>query len=430
MPSAERPATASSEAPRLAPLDGLRGLAIVSVMLFHQNAMIPTTALDRTLSHMAAVLGSGVDLFFVLSGFLITGILYDAKGTSHYYRNFYARRFLRIVPLYYAVLFVALVILPCFPHPKLAKWNFLHGLDQLWYWLFLSNWSMALKTGGFRHGMIDLSWSLSIEEQFYLLWPLVVSRLDRRTLMKICVALMAVGLATRLAVLLAGAPPVWTTLLTPARFDALAIGAWIALAARSDVGLAPLLPIARRVALGAAVIVFALYAGESHGVEFLRLTLGPLMLAALYGALVVLAVGNRAQGLFARVASHPFLILFGTYSYALYLFHNPIQALVRDALYRPAQFPTLLGSPLPGQLLFCVVATLPALACAWLSWRLFEGPILSLKRYFPNRGLSVEGCQLSVDKRRLRTGSATRCTDNPITDNRQPTTDHRQGIGT
>ncbi|MDR3638948.1 MAG: acyltransferase [Isosphaeraceae bacterium] len=384
MPSAE---PSPAQHGRVVALDGLRGLAILSVMLFHQNAMIPATAFDRELNRLAVVLGSGVDLFFVLSGFLITGILYDAKGAAHYYRNFYVRRLLRIVPLYYAVLFAALVVLPCFPHPKLEKWNFLHGFDQVWYWLFLSNWSMALKTGGFRHGVIDLSWSLSIEEQFYLLWPLVVGWLDRRSLVRVCMALVVVGLGTRLAVVLAGAPLVWATLLTPARVDTLAIGAWIALAARGGSGIAPLVPAARRVAVLAAACVLGLYAGPGDAklLAFLKPTVGPSVLAVLYGALLVLAAGNQSRGLVARMLSHRGLVLFGVYSYALYLFHNPIQAVIRDTLFRPAQFPTLFGSPLPGQLLFCIVATLPALGCAWLSWRLFEGPILSLKRYFPAR---------------------------------------------
>jgi peptidoglycan/LPS O-acetylase OafA/YrhL len=387
MPSAARPAsTPAAEPPARVPsLDGLRGVAIVAVMLYHQNALAPVTAVDRALGRAAVVLGSGVDLFFVLSGFLITGILDDARGTAHYYRNFYARRFLRIVPLYYAVLFAAFVVIPCLPHPRLAKWSFLRGLDQAWYWLFLSNWSIALKGGGFRHGIVDLSWSLSIEEQFYLLWPLAVAWLDRRALMRLCVALMAVGLGTRIAVVAAGAPLLWTTLLTPAKVDALAVGAWIALAARGAPGIGRLVPRARWVAGAAAVVVVGLFAGpfESRAVALLRPTVGASALAALYGGLLVLAAGNPARGRVARVLSHRLPVVFGMYSYALYLFHNPIQALLRDTLFRPARFPTLFGSPLPGQVLFSVVATLPALGCAWLSWRLFERPILGLKRYFP-----------------------------------------------
>ena len=98
---------------------------------------------------MVGTFGSGVDLFFVLSGFLIMGILYDScESETRDHRNFYARRLLRIVPLYYAVLVVALVILPWFPHPRLEKWGHVHGIGQAWYWLFLSNWSIALEATG------------------------------------------------------------------------------------------------------------------------------------------------------------------------------------------------------------------------------------------------------------------------------------------
>ena len=115
---------------------------------------------------------------------------------------------MRIVPLYYAVLFLAFVVVPQFHHPKLEKWGHVHGLGQVWYWLFLSNWSIALGGVGFRHGMVDLSWSLSIEEQFYLTWPLVVRSFSRRRLQDLCLGLVAVSLAVRLGLVLSGATPI------------------------------------------------------------------------------------------------------------------------------------------------------------------------------------------------------------------------------
>jgi peptidoglycan/LPS O-acetylase OafA/YrhL len=233
-------------------LDGLRGLAILGVMLFHQTVMAVGTGLEHAFVDLSHLLSSGVDLFFVLSGFLITGILYDSRGGSHYYRNFYARRFLRIFPLYYAVLFVALVILPYFSHPKLAKWSHVGGLGQVWYWLYLSNWSIALGGVGVRHGMIDISWSLSIEEQFYLIWPVMVQWFSRRRLIGICVGLIATAFGVRLALRLAGAPIIWAMMLTPARMDDLAVGALIALLARGRGGLASLVPAARWIAAAAA----------------------------------------------------------------------------------------------------------------------------------------------------------------------------------
>ena len=181
--------------------------------------------------------------------------------------------------------------------------------------------------------------------------------------MAVCGGLAAMSLALRLALVAAGAPVLWATLLTPARMDALAVGAWVALAARGGGGLAGLVPLARRVGLGAAVMAAALYLPPRlpWPGEFLRLTSGPSALALLFGSVLVLGAGRAPGRPLARLLGGRFLTTFGAYSYALYLFHNPIQAALRDTVYGPSRFPTALGSPLPGQILFYLLATAPAL---------------------------------------------------------------------
>src|SRR5690349_3202734 len=104
--------------PRLPALDGLRGLAIMLVMLHHMTVMTSQVPVDQAFAMVAHFGWAGVNLFFVLSGFLITGILYEAKGSQFYFRNFYARRILRIFPLYYAVVVFSLLLLPHIPNPK------------------------------------------------------------------------------------------------------------------------------------------------------------------------------------------------------------------------------------------------------------------------------------------------------------------------
>ena len=369
-------------------LDGLRGLAVLMVMIFHQTMVGSATALDRSYSWVVVwLMQSGVDLFFVLSGFLITGILFRSKSKSsqNYFRNFYARRVLRIFPLYYAILFVALVILPAFPHPKLEKWGHVSGWNGIWYWLFLSNWSIALN-GGPQHGMIDMSWTLSIEEQFYLLWPLLVWVCDRRRLMIVCAALIGLSISVRLALVLAEAPPIWGHMMTPARFDGLAIGSWIALAVRGPGGVKALMPKALwtfPVAVAGLLLIF-----ETPSLEFLRgsldAVLGGTFLALLYGSLLVFLLGTRVGSPLDSVFAGRFLVLLGVNSYALYLFHNPIQAMIRDLIYGPEAFPRFLGSAMPGQILFYLLASIPALILAMLSQRFFEGPILNFKHHFPS----------------------------------------------
>src|SRR5690606_16312654 len=150
-------------------LDGLRGLAIALVFLYHAT-WVPgaVTPLEQAATWLPRVGFTGVDLFFVLSGFLITRILLRERESPAYYRAFYGRRVLRIFPLYYATLLLWLVIAPALG----ARDLWLPGADPgeaVWYWLYLSNWHDGL-AGRFGHAYLAIAWSLAIEEQFYLVW--------------------------------------------------------------------------------------------------------------------------------------------------------------------------------------------------------------------------------------------------------------------
>jgi peptidoglycan/LPS O-acetylase OafA/YrhL len=381
-----------TESARVPVLDGIRGLAILLVMLHHQT-LIDTErsalAVDRAFARVLDVGWCGVDLFFVLSGFLITGILCAAREQTHYFRNFYARRTLRIFPLYYAVVFLSLVILPNIPSgivpaEKVASFGRIEG-DEIWYWLYLSNFSIAA-AGAWRHGILDISWSLAIEEQFYLLWPAAVWFLSREALMRLCVALFVGSFALRTGLVAAGVDPIAAYVLTPSRMEPLAAGAFIALASRSPGGLAPLLPASRRALAGCAIALLVLFAwrGGLPGMDPVVQTLGYATLAVLFASVLVLAVEARPGSVLARGLSHPTLRTLGKYSYALYLFHLPLRALIRDTVYGREDFPTLLGSLIPGQILFYALSSALALAAAWLSWQLFEKHFLSLQRFFRN----------------------------------------------
>ena len=181
------PRTAVS-AVHLSGLDGLRGLAIALVLVHSLTMFVHPVSAGGQLYHAALAFGwSGVQLFFVLSGFLITGILLDTRPTPHYFRNFYIRRALRIFPLYYVTLAVAFIVLPALDRmPQVYAGDYPH---QAFLWLYLSNWRHDIG-GGFSH-----YWSLALEEQFYLVWPLVVFFCSRPTLLKICIGLSVAGRA-------------------------------------------------------------------------------------------------------------------------------------------------------------------------------------------------------------------------------------------
>lgn len=380
---------------RIPALDGVRGLAILLVILFHHTLMPQPTAVDRIYANLARLGWSGVDLFFVLSGFLITGLLVESRGGAHYYRNFYARRTLRIVPLYYAFLFYVLVVCPwLWPDTGLAAMarRAMEGRSEAWYWLYLSNIFFA-RDETFGHPNLAVTWSLAIEEQFYLVWPLVVALAGRRGLVRTCWALIATAFALRVLLVRADANWIAAYVLPMCRMDALASGALVALGMRSEGWASPAvravwLGRARLVAAAAAIAVLAIWYAEDpfdddYWTEPIMQTAGYTTLAWGYAALVALAAGGPAHSWLVRFFSIAALRTLGKYSYALYLFHVPVRRFIRDEYFPVASFPTMFGSPLPGQLLFYIVATVPALALAWASWHLYERHWLRLAKSFP-----------------------------------------------
>jgi peptidoglycan/LPS O-acetylase OafA/YrhL len=374
---------------RLRTLDGLRGIAILLVLVLHftmYGGPAPAAGLDL-LVHRVAVAGwIGVDLFFVLSGFLITGILYDAKGGEGYFRTFYLRRLLRIAPLYYGALAIFLVLLPAvWPGHEGLAW--LRG-ESLWYWTYLLNFRIAAE-GWPDFGALGHFWSLAVEEQFYLFWPVAVFLLRRRPLMALCAACMALAVATRLVLHLAGNPPA-AFVLAPARLDALAAGAFLALLVRSPGGLSTAVRWARPAAAAGAAGLLALFLwkrglpSEDPAVS----VAGQALLALFFAAVLALALAARPEGRGGRWLAAPVLVFFGRYSYGLYVVHHPLLFLKPEGLSF-GLFPTVLGSSLPGWLLFVVAGVAVSVALSLLSWHLLEKPFLDLKDRMPARAAAI-----------------------------------------
>lgn len=388
-------------------LDGLRGLAILMVMTVHMTVMTSDAPVDRAFMRLAALGWTGVDLFFVLSGFLITGILVDAKEAPHYFRDFYARRVLRIFPLYYAVAFVSLVLLPRMPALDGVLADGREPAHAWTYWLYISNFASAWE-GRLTGGILIVAWSLAIEEQFYMLWAPIVYWLSRAALLRLCVGLIAAALAVRVALVASDVAPVVLYVLPCTRMDALAVGGLIAIVARSPAGLRALTRHARTVgAVAAAAVAAAVLLDRSP------LWSGPVMqtlgytgLAFMFGALLVMAVASPAgHAIRWALTSRP-LRTFGKYSYALYLIHLPARRVVRDNFFGPDDFPSLLGSSLPAQMLFYGLGAGLALAVAYVSWHLYEKPLLSLKRYFPMALAPASAAAPGGERRERRSGLA------------------------
>ncbi len=391
----------SQESPRIGAhvpvLDGIRGLAILLVMARHGTFYAGVHAFDRWLNYFVWSGWVGVDFFFVLSGYLITGILLDSRGGPRFFGNFYARRVLRIFPLYYAVVLVTFLVLPrLVGAAQAARFGRISG-EEPYYWLYLQNFVMA-RAGVPRHPILDVTWSLAIEEQFYLLWPTVVYLCSPRAVARVSVALVAIALASRVVCAwVLHLPPYSIYVLTPCHMDTLAAGAFLAVRAREPGGLAALAPAARRIGPAAGLAALALLVGERLAglSDFYQPGWGPIsgvvfgtLLTPAFGSLLVLAVTAPPEGRLHRFFAARGLRFFGVYAYGLYLFHGPIQVVLADRVFGPAHrspwrsFPRIWGTELFGQLLFYPLMLAVIVPVAWLSYHLYEKRFLRLKRYF------------------------------------------------
>jgi peptidoglycan/LPS O-acetylase OafA/YrhL len=363
-------------------LDGLRGIAILLVLLHHLTIYRPTRGVDQMIAQVPLIGWTGVDLFFVLSGFLISGILIDARGSRRYFMSFYARRTLRIFPLYYLVLFLALVLLPQLPALHRVIVGPYPDPPHLPYWLYYTNISVAER--GLVHGWVDVAWSLAIEEQFYIVWAVVVWLCPPRWLGPICGVILLVSPIARMLALNRGADTTAVYVLTWFRLDGLAAGSLLAWIARQRA-----LTFAGRWApwaalAGAGVVMFIVIQNRDAWWWHRWMQIGGFSAIAFTGgAMLVAAVGRPATSWWPRLLSMGWLRAFGKYSYSLYLFHLPVMRAVREYVFDPADYAVLAQSPWVGQLLFYIAATAPAFALSWLSWRFFEAPILRLKEKFP-----------------------------------------------
>ncbi len=326
---------------------------------------------------------SGVDLFFVLSGFLITGILQDTRGKPGYFTNFFARRILRIFPLYFAVLGVIYFVFPLLPDPRFPAYVADSAPDQVWFWTYLTNVKIAANTEWYPHVLPNIYWSLAVEEHFYLLWPFVVFFLKPRVLMRVCILLLGACLLLRTVLTLNGADPLITFVLTPCRIDTLAVGSFLAVLARTEGGLAAARPWAVRLFMlgGLALASIFVVEGRIIAMSDLVRTVGFTLVALFYGSALVLVLTAGPATRLTHAFNNPGLRAFGKYSYALYLLHGPVGTFLVDVI-QPERFPRIGDSMILGMTVYCVAAMAVSLGAAWISWHLVERHFLALKRFF------------------------------------------------
>jgi len=363
---------------RVADLDGVRAIAIWMVLLLHALYAFPNPAgaLDFVPAPIQLILNHGwlgVDLFFILSGFLITGILLGSKLRPHYFRNFYIRRVLRIMPVYFATVFV---------------WTLFYrgyGRYFLLSSVFGANLSFLLHIPT-PHGP-GVLWSLAVEEHFYLLWPLVVFLINRRTLAIVAGAIFLGMPLLRGFFAYHGMSPSLIYMLSWFRFDGLAAGAMLAIWARSThAGKRSSLYIASGLAVCFMILTivgrpFGLMGTKTLVSVALRYTQAYLIFAAFF----VMVVAYRGTKWTAPLRWR-FLQLSGALSYCLYLVHLSVGDGYQYILKRSGvDVVSYLGAS--GAVLLRAAAIVAvSFGIAILSRKYLEEPCLSLKSHFTEAG--------------------------------------------
>ncbi len=364
-------------------LDGVRGIAIALVLALHFGGAADFSLRTRStigswLDRVFYAGWTGVDLFFVLSGFLITTILLVSKDDPHYFRQFYGRRVLRIFPLYYAALILGLVVLPLFVADE--RLGLLPGgaSGDVWLWTYTLNIGLALGWIASPITYFSHFWTLAIEEQFYLVWPGLVKVTSARGLFRLCCVVAVAALVLRIVWMSAGLGWGGAYRFTLTRADSLAIGGAVAILMREPSARAALIrfaPFGLILSLGVNALMF-LRVPRFYPNEWIVVTLGHSTVAIAAAFLIILSLGRPAGG---WLASRPLRAL-GTYSYGIYVWHFPLQRMLLTwYATRPAQ-------PSPGALLdallFVTVGVVGSLVLGWVSYRVIERPFLRLKRFF------------------------------------------------
>lgn len=344
--------------------DGWRGVGICFVVLAHYFP--------------SYFIGSWVfmEMFFVMSGFLITGILMDSKSKKDYYKNFIARRVVRVFPLYYICLAIVFFLIP-------ASWLDLsyYREKQAWFWLYGENWLFSIdgwpKTKALHH-----FWSLAIEEQFYIVWPLMVWMFSSKGLMRFCIFLFFFSIVFRnTGIYFFHYEKPFTYVATFGRMEGIALGAIIAIMVRTDQKIwleKYTYPIT--IISGILCVIAFILAGSMMFEHVIHYTINFTIVDIFFAGMIVMTMCDDRLILFKKLLNYPLIKQIGVMSYCLYIFHYPIQDIIQTNFQASLQQYT--HSETGGKLLALMIAFSITVPIVYFVHKKIEIPFWKLKKYF------------------------------------------------
>jgi peptidoglycan/LPS O-acetylase OafA/YrhL len=341
-------------------LDGVRAIAAVMVMIFHYFATVGGNSnLLVQVKKIAAIGQTGVSLFFVLSGFLITRILMASRQAPNFFSNFYIRRSLRIFPLYFLFLVIYFFIVPTFLQTRTIPFA-----EQKYFWVYLQNFAMTFnwQSDGPEH-----FWSLAVEEHFYLFWPLVIYFLTNKKVVYFIIFIILLAIIVRVGLLHNGLETFYFTF---ARMDELAIGALLAILEIKN-----LLNTKnnKKILLGLLIVavpsllLWPYFSGSSNA---MMQVVKYLLLSVTYFFTIAYIISTKEQNLLKRLLKTKPFSYTGKISYGLYVYH-PLCFLICTKYFTTNNFFVNIG-----------VAFLFAYIIATISFYFIEAQFLKFKAKF------------------------------------------------
>lgn len=371
---------------RIKELDGLRGIAIILVMslhLFGWAVHFTENTVLKFITNLTTIGWAGVDIFFTLSGFLITSILLHSKNNEYYFKNFYARRILRIFPLYYLTIAIVILFVPNL-EPEFIK-NLKFSLPIML--LYGQNW-LLLYDPDLLTNYLGVTWSLAIEEQFYLIWPPIIQLFSRERLIKYIFGyIILLSLIQTITIFFfenVSRITFFYYLSSFTRFEEMLIGGLLAIWLTYDNALETLrrfsLPIFISGMLLFVIICLLSLPNSLEPVNNIWITLGGYkLLGVLTVGLIGIFITYPAENYIRRFFQNPLLIFFGNYSYSMYLFHE-IFGLILYSFFLKNNFHGTIFF-----FIFLLLVSIIIILVSLLTWHLFEKHMLNLKKYFESK---------------------------------------------